>query len=156
MNIPNIPHPEHPTSWTFHISNIPHPEHPTSPTSHIPNIPHPEHPTSWTFHIPNTAHPQHLTSSTSTSPISYKPNIPHSISQVAQEQRKAKKKCNQKILLIKEQKNPTKSSTKRSIILSIYSTELTKLKSLIKFINHLLILLGQSLEPKPPQPEPQP
>ena len=50
----------------------------------------------------------------------------------------------------------TKPSTKRSIISLISSTELTKLKSLIKFINHLEILLGQSLEPKPPQPEPQP
>ena len=49
-----------------------------------------------------------------------------------------------------------KSSTKRSIISSTSSAELTKLKSLIKFINHLEILLGQSLEPKPPQPEPQP
>ena len=34
----------------------------------------------------------------------------------------------------------TKSSTKGSIISSIFSTELTKLKSLIKFINHLEIL----------------
>ena len=32
----------------------------------------------------------------------------------------------------------------------------TKLKSLIKLINHLEILLGQSLEPKPPLPESQP
>ena len=49
-----------------------------------------------------------------------------------------------------------KSSTKRSIISSISLTELTKLISLIKFLNHLEILLGQSLEPRPPQPEPQP
>ena len=50
----------------------------------------------------------------------------------------------------------TKSSTKQNIISSISSTELTKLKSPIKFINHLEILLGQSLEPKAPQPEPKP
>ena len=50
----------------------------------------------------------------------------------------------------------TKSSTKRSIISSISSSEPTKLKSVTKLINHLEILLGQSLEPKPPQAEPQP
>ena len=50
----------------------------------------------------------------------------------------------------------TKSSTKRSIISSIFSSEPTKLKSVTKLINHLEILLGQSLEPKPPQAEPQP
>ena len=50
----------------------------------------------------------------------------------------------------------TKSSTKRNIISSISSTELTKLENILKFINHLEILLGQSLEPKTPQPEPQP
>ena len=49
----------------------------------------------------------------------------------------------------------TKSSTKRNIISSISSTELTKLKSLIKIINHLEILLGQTLEPKVSQPEPK-
>ena len=55
----------------------------------------------------------------------------------------------------KKTKPSTKRSEKRNNSL-ISSTELTKLKSLIKFINHLEILLGQSLEPKPPQPEPQP
>ena len=49
----------------------------------------------------------------------------------------------------------TKSSTKRSIISSISSTELTKLENILKFINQLEILFGQSLEPKTPQPEPQ-
>ena len=41
------------------------------------------------------------------------------------------------------------------LISSISSTESVKLKSLIKFINQLEILLGQSLGPKPPQPEQQ-
>ena len=57
----HIPHPEHPTSRTFHISNIPHPEHSTARTSHIPNIPHPKHPTSQTSHIPNIPRPKHPT-----------------------------------------------------------------------------------------------
>ena len=39
----------------------------------------------------------------------------------------------------------TKSSTKRSIILLIFSTELTKSKSLLKFINQLKVLLGLSI-----------
>ena len=47
-------------------------------------------------------------------------------------------------------------STKRSINSSVSSTELIKLKSVIKLINQLEIPLGQSLGPKPPQPEPQP
>ena len=44
-------------------------------------------------------------------------------------------------------------STIRSIISGISSTELTKLKSLIKFNNQLEVPLGQSLGPKPPQSE---
>ena len=47
-------------------------------------------------------------------------------------------------------------STKRSIISSISSTDLTKLKSLIKCNNQPEVPLGQSFRPKPPQPEPQP
>ena len=46
-------------------------------------------------------------------------------------------------------------SIKRSIILSISSTALTKLKSLIKFKNQPEVQLGQNLGPKPPKPEPQ-
>ena len=46
-------------------------------------------------------------------------------------------------------------STKRSIISSISSTDLTKLKSLIKCNNQSEVPLGQSFGPKPPQPEPQ-
>ena len=47
-------------------------------------------------------------------------------------------------------------STKRSIISSISSIDLTKLKSLIKCNNQPEVPLGQSLGPKPPQPEPEP
>ena len=46
-------------------------------------------------------------------------------------------------------------SIKRSIILSISSTALTKLKSLIKFKNQPEVQLGQNLGPKPTKPEPQ-
>ena len=46
-------------------------------------------------------------------------------------------------------------STKRSIISSISSTDLTMLKSLIKCNNQPEVPLGQYFEPKPPQPEPQ-
>ena len=46
--------------------------------------------------------------------------------------------------------------TNRSIISSISSTYLTKLKSLIKCNNKPEVPLGQSFGPKPPQPEPQP
>ena len=46
-------------------------------------------------------------------------------------------------------------STKRSITSSISLTDLTKLKSLIKFNNQTEVLIGQSFGPKPPQPEPQ-
>ena len=46
-------------------------------------------------------------------------------------------------------------STKRSISSSISSTDLTKLKSLIKCNNQLEVPLGQSFGPKPPQSEPQ-
>ena len=44
---------------------------------------------------------------------------------------------------------------KRNIILSISSTELTKLKGLIKFKNHLEVPIGQSLGQRPPDSEPQ-
>ena len=47
-------------------------------------------------------------------------------------------------------------SIKRSIISLISSTDLTKLKSLIKCNNQPGVPLGQSFGPKPPQPEPQP
>ena len=43
--------------------------------------------------------------------------------------------------------------TKRSIISSISSTDLTILKSLIKCNNQLKVPLGQSIGPEPPQPE---
>ena len=76
-HIPNIPHPEHPTSWTSHILNIPHPKHSTSPTSHITNIPHPKHPTSWTSHILNMPHPKHSTYRPPKFLISHIPNMPH-------------------------------------------------------------------------------
>ena len=46
-------------------------------------------------------------------------------------------------------------STKRSIILSISSTDLTKLKSLIKCNNQPEVPLGQVFGPKPPKQEPQ-
>ena len=46
-------------------------------------------------------------------------------------------------------------ATKRIIILSTSSTELTKLKSLIKFHDQPVVLSSWSLESKPPQPEPQ-
>ena len=46
-------------------------------------------------------------------------------------------------------------STKRSIISSFCSTDLSKLKSLIKCNNQPEVPLGQSFEPKPPQLEPQ-
>ena len=46
-------------------------------------------------------------------------------------------------------------STKRSIISSVSSTDLTKLKGLIKCNNQPEVPLGQSFGPKPLQPEPQ-
>ena len=46
-------------------------------------------------------------------------------------------------------------SANRSIISPISSLELAKSKSLIKFNNQPEIPIGQSLGPKPPQPEPQ-
>ena len=45
--------------------------------------------------------------------------------------------------------------TKRCIISSVSSTDLTKLKNLIKCNNQPEVPLGQSLGPKPPHPEPQ-
>ena len=46
-------------------------------------------------------------------------------------------------------------STKRRIISSISSTDLTKFKNLIKYNNQPKVPLGQSFGPKPPQPDPQ-
>ena len=46
-------------------------------------------------------------------------------------------------------------STNRSIISPISSLELAKCKSLMKFNNQPEVPIGQSLGPKPPQPEPQ-
>ena len=46
-------------------------------------------------------------------------------------------------------------STNGSIILPVFSIELAKCKNLIKFNNQPEVPMGQSLEPKPSQPEPQ-
>ena len=46
-------------------------------------------------------------------------------------------------------------TTKRSIISSISSTELTKLESLIKFHDQPVVSLNPNLGPKLSQPEPQ-
>ena len=72
-HIPNIPHPEHPTSQTSYISNIPHTIHPISRISHIPSIPYPQHPKFPTSHIPSISHLHHPTCS-----MCLFPSIPHS------------------------------------------------------------------------------
>ena len=46
-------------------------------------------------------------------------------------------------------------TTKRSIISSMSSTELTKLKSLTKFRNQPVVQLSWNLGPKLPQPQPE-
>ena len=72
VNIPDIPHPKHPTSPAPHISNIPYPKHLTFSNFQTANIPQPHHPTSQTSKMPNISCVDHPTLQTS-----HIPNIPY-------------------------------------------------------------------------------